>query len=76
MLSPVLPPIETLDASIGSRVRVVLLTYASEFVGTLVSFDNFVNVVLEDVVEEGLQPATHLLMLLAGNHIAMIVPSV
>lgn len=51
----------------------------SEFVGTLVGYDDYVNMVLEDVVEiertpEGIKK-THIdEMLLNGATVAMIVP--
>jgi U6 snRNA-associated Sm-like protein LSm5 len=50
-----------------------------EIVGTLSGFDEFVNMVLEDVVEYENTPegrrVTHLnTILLNGNHIALLVP--
>jgi U6 snRNA-associated Sm-like protein LSm5 len=73
-LSQVLP-LELVDKCIGSRVW-VLMSSEKEFVGTLVGFDDFVNMVLEDVIEyEGDGSETHRKkILLSGNHITMLVP--
>ena len=50
-----------------------------EIVGTLVGFDDFVNMVLEDVTEfeatpEGVRKTKLDQILLNGNHITMLVP--
>lgn len=69
-------PLEVLDRSIGSLVR-ILLTNNKEFSGKLVGFDDFVNMVLESVVEihsDGSQSPPIKKMLLNGTLIAMISP--
>lgn len=42
--------IELLDRSIGNRIKVILKA-DREFCGVLCGFDDFVNIVLEDVTE-------------------------
>ncbi|WEJ94294.1 Two-component response regulator SSK1p [Yamadazyma tenuis] len=67
-------PLEIIDKSIG-KVVTVLLTTDKEFTGKLVGFDDFVNVVLEDVTEtdsEGNTDGPVKIMLLNGGQIAMI----
>lgn len=67
-------PLEVIDKSIGKKVK-VLLTTDKEFEGTLAGFDDFVNVVLQDVREidnDGPKPETIKSMLLNGGQIAMI----
>lgn len=65
-------PLEVIDRSVGKRVR-VLMTGDKEFNGKLIGFDDYVNMVLEDVTEvDGGAPIKK--MLLNGGHIAMIVP--
>lgn len=54
-----------------------MLTSHREFTGTLVGFDDFVNIVLEDVVEydRNHEVKRHAgKMLLSGNNISMLVP--
>ena len=46
---PVLP-LELIDRCIGSRIWIIMRG-EREYVGTLLGFDDFVNVVLEDVTE-------------------------
>lgn len=68
-------PLELVEKCIGSRVW-VLMSSEKEFVGTVVGFDDFVNMVLEDVTEydaDGTE-TTRKKMLLSGNHITMLVP--
>ena len=43
-------PLELIDKCIGSRLHVVMKG-EKEFVGTLLGFDDFVNLVMEDVTE-------------------------
>ncbi|WFD40136.1 RNA-binding protein lsm5 [Malassezia japonica] len=43
-------PLELVDRCIGSSIWVVMKTQR-EFVGTLLGFDDYVNMVLEDVTE-------------------------
>lgn len=65
-------PLEIIDRSVGKRVR-VLMTSDKEFYGKLIGFDDYVNMVLEDVTEDGgAGPIKK--MLLNGGHIAMIIP--
>lgn len=73
---PSVLPLEVLDRSIGTQVR-ILLTNNKEFVGKLVGFDDFVNMVLESVSEinnDGSQTKPIKKMLLNGTLIAMISP--
>lgn len=68
-------PLELVDKCIGSKVW-VLMSGDKEFVGTVVGFDDFVNMVLEDVVEyeaDGSQ-VHRKKILLSGNHITMLIP--
>ena len=69
-----LVPLEILDHTIGSGVRI--LRTSKEFVGKLVGFDDFVNMVLENVVEicDGKESAPIKKMLLNGTLITMISP--
>lgn len=73
-LSQILP-LELIDKCIGSRIW-VLLSGDKEFVGTLVGFDDFVNMVLEDVTEYDIDgtETQRKKILLSGNHITMLVP--
>ncbi|RCK64266.1 U6 snRNA-associated Sm-like protein LSm5 [Candida viswanathii] len=69
-------PLEIIDKSVGQKVR-VLMTSDKEFYGKLIGFDDFVNMVLEDVTEidnSGTKSGPVKKMLLNGSHIAMIVP--
>lgn len=73
----VMLPLEVIDQSIGSEIR-VLLSNNKEFQGTLVGFDDFVNVVLQDVVERGSdvdEKKVTRKMLLNGSQIAMLCPA-
>ncbi|AAS54620.1 AGR130Wp [Eremothecium gossypii ATCC 10895] len=70
-------PLEIIDRAINQPIW-VLLTSNREFTGTLVGFDDFVNVVIEDVVEYDApdravkrHPGR---MLLSGNNITVLVP--
>jgi U6 snRNA-associated Sm-like protein LSm5 len=70
-------PAELIDKCIGSRIW-VLMKGDRELVGTLLGFDDYVNMVLADVTEweGGAQgPTTHLdQILLNGNQICMLIP--
>ncbi|KAF8320468.1 like-Sm ribonucleoprotein [Clavulina sp. PMI_390] len=77
MASQVLP-LELIDRCIGSQIWVVMKS-DREFTGTLLGFDDFVNMVLEDVTEYEMTPqgrkATKLSStLLNGNNICMLIP--
>ncbi|KAH9004349.1 LSM domain-containing protein, partial [Lactarius hatsudake] len=70
--------VELIDRCIGSRIWVVMKN-DREFTGTLLGFDDFVNMVLEDVTEYEITPkgrkSTKLAQtLLNGNNICMLVP--
>ncbi|KAL6059626.1 RNA-binding protein lsm5 [Balamuthia mandrillaris] len=71
-------PLELVDAAIGSRLWIIMKG-DKEIVGTLLGFDDHVNMVLEDVVEYENSPSgikeIHLdQILLNGNNICMMVP--
>lgn len=71
-------PLELVDKCIGSRIWVIMRG-EKELVGTLRGFDDFVNIVLEDVVEYEYTPdGTHKTsldkILLNGSNVCMLVP--
>mmetsp|Transcript_23682 Transcript_23682/g.74522 ORF Transcript_23682/g.74522 Transcript_23682/m.74522 type:complete len:87 (-) Transcript_23682:142-402(-) len=71
-------PLELIDKCIGSRLWVVMKG-DKELVGTLRGFDQYVNMVLDDVTEyevtaEGRQEIHLDQILLNGNNVAMMVP--
>ena len=71
-------PMELIDKCIGSRIQVIMKN-EKEIVGTLVGFDDYVNMVLEDAIEYEMTPdgrkKTKLEeILLNGNNITMMVP--
>ncbi|XP_072034758.1 U6 snRNA-associated Sm-like protein LSm5 [Amphiura filiformis] len=71
-------PLELVDKCIGSRIHIVMKS-DKEVVGTLLGFDDFVNMVLEDVVEfettaEGRRVTKLDQILLNGNNITMLIP--
>lgn len=71
-------PLELVDKCIGSKIH-ILMKSDKEFVGTLVGFDDYVNVVLEDVLEYsrvGTElESKHLdIILLNGTNITMLIP--
>ncbi|CAJ0581857.1 unnamed protein product, partial [Mesorhabditis spiculigera] len=71
-------PLELIDKCIGSRIWVIMKG-DREVVGTLCGFDDYVNMVLEDVVEyentqEGKKVTKLDIILLNGNHVTMLVP--
>ncbi|PCH33864.1 Sm-like ribonucleo protein [Wolfiporia cocos MD-104 SS10] len=77
MASQILP-LELIDRCIGSRIWVVMKS-DREFTGILLGFDDFVNMVLEDVTEFETTPTgkkkTKLAQtLLNGNNICMLIP--
>ncbi|KAK5109737.1 RNA-binding protein lsm5 [Meristemomyces frigidus] len=73
-------PLELIDRCVGSPIRVIMKT-DKEFSGTLLGFDDFVNMVLEDVTEFDSSGAGTKLpkILLNGNNVCMaslpILPS-
>ncbi|KAJ2492385.1 RNA-binding protein lsm5 [Coemansia sp. RSA 2050] len=70
-------PLELIDKCIGSRIWVMMKS-EKEFVGTLLGFDDYVNMVLEDVTDETLGTTKKVnqldQILLNGNNICMLVP--
>ncbi|GEQ72699.1 hypothetical protein JCM33374_g6386 [Metschnikowia sp. JCM 33374] len=71
-------PLEVIDKAIGTKIR-ILLSNSKEFQGTLIGFDDFVNVVLQDVTEIGNEASEGKVirkMLLNGTQIAMLCPAV
>ncbi|GAA5916949.1 U6 snRNA-associated Sm-like protein LSm5 [Sporobolomyces salmoneus] len=71
-------PLELVDRATGSKVWVIMKS-ETEFTGTLIGFDDYVNMVLEDVTEYTMTPegrkATKLgQTLLNGGNITMICP--
>ncbi|KAF8269330.1 Sm-like ribonucleoprotein [Lactarius quietus] len=80
MASQILP-LELIDRCIGSRIWVVMKN-DREFTGTLLGFDDFVNMVLEDVTDyapseitpKGRKSTKLAQTLLNGNNICMLVP--
>ncbi|KAF5375082.1 hypothetical protein D9758_000375 [Tetrapyrgos nigripes] len=77
MASQILP-LELIDRCIGSQIWVIMKG-DREFTGTLLGFDDFVNMVLEDVTEyqitaEGRKSNKLAQTLLNGNNICMLIP--
>ncbi|KAF9101242.1 RNA-binding protein lsm5 [Mortierella sp. AM989] len=71
-------PLELIDSCIGSKIWVVMKS-EKEFTGTLKYFDDYVNMVLEDVTEfentpEGRKTIKLEQILLNGNNICMLIP--
>lgn len=67
---------ELVDKCIGSRIHIIMKN-DKEIVGTLLGFDDFVNILLEDVVEyewtpEGRRVTKLDQILLNGNNITMV----
>ena len=68
--------LELVDKCIGSRIHIIMKN-DKEIVGTLLGFDDFVNMVLEDVMEfettpEGRRVTKLDQILLNGNNITMV----
>jgi len=77
-MSSQLLPLELIDKCIGSRIWVIMKS-EKEFTGVLSGFDDFVNMVLEDVTEyentaEGRKKTQIDQILLNGNNICMLIP--
>ncbi|KAI9739535.1 MAG: RNA-binding protein lsm5 [Cirrosporium novae-zelandiae] len=68
-------PLELIDKCIGSKIWIVMKG-DKEFSGTLLGFDDYVNMVLEDVTEFDYTGAQNKLpkILLNGNNICMLIP--
>ena len=73
-------PLELVDRCTGHRVHILLRDPHTSFRGTLLGFDDFVNMVLRDVVMETVAPDGEKMrkrvdeMLLNGNNVCMIAP--
>mmetsp|Transcript_12830 Transcript_12830/g.15533 ORF Transcript_12830/g.15533 Transcript_12830/m.15533 type:complete len:89 (-) Transcript_12830:1064-1330(-) len=71
-------PLELVDRCVGSRLWIILKG-DKEVVGTLRGFDEYVNMVLDDVTEYEVTPRgrekNHLdQILLNGNNVCLLVP--
>ncbi|OQR98462.1 hypothetical protein ACHHYP_20377 [Achlya hypogyna] len=71
-------PLELIDKCIGSRIWIIMKG-DKEFVGTLRGFDDYVNMVLDDVTEyevthEGKRKIHVDQVLLNGNNVCLLVP--
>ncbi|CAI6341557.1 unnamed protein product [Periconia digitata] len=68
-------PLELIDKCVGSKIWVIM-NGGKEFVGKLIGFDDYVNMVLEDVTEiDAMEGKSQLpKILLNGNNICMMVP--
>ncbi|RKP01286.1 hypothetical protein CXG81DRAFT_26047 [Caulochytrium protostelioides] len=72
-------PLELIDKCVGSKMW-VLMSNSREYVGTLLGFDDFVNMVLENVTEYYTPPngerevAQMQQILLSSHQIAMFIP--
>ncbi|XP_078343864.1 U6 snRNA-associated Sm-like protein LSm5 isoform X2 [Oculina patagonica] len=69
-------PLELIDKCIGSRIHIVMKS-DKEIVGVLLGFDDYVNIVLEDVTvyentPEGRRMTKLDQILLNGNNITMV----
>ncbi|OBA21203.1 LSM-domain-containing protein [Metschnikowia bicuspidata var. bicuspidata NRRL YB-4993] len=70
-------PLEVIDNAVGTQIK-ILLSNNKEFQGTLIGFDDFVNVVLQNVTEVDANGEKGRLiekMLLNGAQIAMLCPA-
>jgi U6 snRNA-associated Sm-like protein LSm5 len=78
-MSEKLNPLALIDAAVGDQLWIIMKG-DKELVGTLRGFDNYVNMVLENVTEYVTQPGgktkkTSLdQILLNGNNIVMLIP--
>ncbi|XP_074661827.1 U6 snRNA-associated Sm-like protein LSm5 [Tubulanus polymorphus] len=71
-------PLELVDKCIGSKIHIIMKN-DKEITGILLGFDDYVNMVLEDVTEFESTPEGRLItkldqILLNGNNITMLVP--
>ncbi|EMR08857.1 hypothetical protein PNEG_02643 [Pneumocystis murina B123] len=76
MSTSTLLPLELVDKCVGSRIWIIMKGN-TEFSGTLLGFDDYVNMVLEDVTEYNVSTGTlekHKQLLLNGNGICMLIP--
>ncbi|KAG5315617.1 LSM5 protein, partial [Pseudoatta argentina] len=70
-------PLELVDKCIGSRIHIIMKN-DKEIVGTLQGFDDFVNMLLEDVTESEATPEGRRVtkldqILLNGSNITMVI---
>ncbi|PXF49862.1 U6 snRNA-associated Sm-like protein LSm5 [Gracilariopsis chorda] len=75
---PQILPLELVDKCIGSRIWIIMRG-EKELVGTLRGFDEFVNMILEDVTEyeysaEGTSKKQLEKILLNGSNVCLLVP--
>eukprot|EP00658_Telonema_sp_P-2_P005934 TRINITY_DN12238_c0_g1_i5.p1 TRINITY_DN12238_c0_g1~~TRINITY_DN12238_c0_g1_i5.p1 ORF type:complete len:139 (-),score=49.55 TRINITY_DN12238_c0_g1_i5:10-426(-) len=78
LMASTILPLELIEECIGSRIWIIMRG-DKELVGTLRGFDNYVNMVLEDVTEyeilpEGRRTTKLDQILLNGNNVALLVP--
>ncbi|KAI9362319.1 LSM domain-containing protein [Pilaira anomala] len=78
MATSQLLPLELIDKCIGSKIWVVMKN-EKEFTGKLLGFDDYVNMVLEDVTEfenskDGYKTQKLEQILLNGNNICALIP--
>ncbi|KXL50541.1 hypothetical protein M433DRAFT_84452 [Acidomyces richmondensis BFW] len=69
-------PLELIDRCVGSRISIIMKG-DKEFSGTLLGFDDFVNMVLEEVTEYDLSSGSQTKLpkiLLNGNNVCMLIP--
>ncbi|XP_038665742.1 U6 snRNA-associated Sm-like protein LSm5 isoform X2 [Scyliorhinus canicula] len=66
-------PLELVDKCIGSRIHIVMKN-DKEIVGTLLGFDDFVNVTEFEITPEGRRITKLDQILLNGNNITMLIP--
>ena len=75
-------PLELIDKAIGSKIW-ILMRGQTEIVGTLLGFDDYVNLVLDDAVEyspdarnpgEICKTELESEILLNGNHVTVLIP--
>mmetsp|Transcript_4099 Transcript_4099/g.8229 ORF Transcript_4099/g.8229 Transcript_4099/m.8229 type:complete len:88 (+) Transcript_4099:229-492(+) len=73
-------PLELVDKCIGSKISVLMKDSSTELTGVLRGFDDFVNMVLEEVTEvriggDGERREVKLeSVLLNGNNVAILIP--
>ncbi|KAF2168821.1 hypothetical protein M409DRAFT_20837 [Zasmidium cellare ATCC 36951] len=74
-MSSQLLPLELIDRCVGEKIWVIMKG-DKEFSGTLQGFDDFVNMVLEDVTELDYSgnPTKLSKILLNGNNVCMLIP--
>jgi len=71
-------PLELIDRCVGSRIWVIT-RLDREYTGVLLGFDDYVNLVLEDVMEyentpQGIRKTKLYSTLINGNNVCMLVP--